>query len=48
MDDRISAAARMSTLQSDVTRKKHFIVFPQERMKLTLIFHQTQKFSAKL
>ncbi len=31
MDDRISADASISALKSDVTRKKHFILFLQKR-----------------
>ncbi len=40
-DDRISASARMSASQSYVTRKKHIILLPLKRMKLTTIFLQT-------
>jgi len=37
-NDKISAAARMSDSQSEVARKKHFILLPQKRMELVRIF----------
>jgi hypothetical protein len=37
MNDRISAAARMSTLQAEVTCKKWFILLPQKRIKLSQV-----------
>jgi len=36
----------MSALHADVTRKKHFIVWPQKRMKLAQILHQMKIFLA--
>ncbi len=36
MNDRISVAARISASQSEVTKKKCFILFPQMKMKLAL------------
>jgi hypothetical protein len=39
-DGRIPAAVRILASQSDETDKKHFILFPQKRMKPALIiFH---------
>ncbi len=48
MNKIISAASRMSVSQADVTCKKCFIVFPQKRIKLTWIFHQTYNGSVML
>jgi hypothetical protein len=43
-NDRISAAARMSPSQADVTQKKHFIPFPQKIMKLAGYFISCKTF----
>jgi len=44
----ISAAARLSALQSDVTQKKHFILWFRKRTKLMQILHQTKMFYVTL
>jgi hypothetical protein len=43
MNERISVAARMSALWSEVTHKKQFILWPWKRLKLTQIFCQWKK-----